>query len=120
MNVELMRQKMQENTSHGVEKLQECELGYLDRLLATLNGARGKCSVINEKISMWIFSILVPYLIGFILITVLCLSLVDISLGSYFTILAENFSIFGLWTIGYFLLSGLFLIYLFATFMIGR
>ena len=120
MNIELMRAKMKEKELHHADEQQECSKSYTDRILATLKGTGGNCSVVNEKFSLWLYSILGPYLLGFILITILCLSLVDISLGTYFTILAEHFSVFGLWTIGYFLLSILFLVYMFTTYALNR
>jgi len=68
-------------------------------------------SAFSKKYSLWIFVLLVPYVLGFIIITVFCLSLVDISLDAYFKVLADNFSLLGLWTIGYFLISLLIIMY---------
>lgn len=115
-----MREKMKEKELWEEGLTEKCERSYADRILATLNGARGKCSIVNEKFSLWVLGIVAPYLLGFILITVLCFSLVDISLGSYFTILADNFSVFGLWTIGYFLLSTVLILYLFTAYVLDR
>ncbi len=68
-------------------------------------------SAFSEKYALWIFALFTPYVLGFIIITVLCLSLVDISLDTYFKVLADSFSLLGLWTIGYFLLSLLIIMY---------
>ncbi len=80
----------------------------LDNLMNKFNK---ESSAMNEKYSLWFFVLITPYVIGFILITVLCLSLVDITLDTYFTVLMESFSLIGLWTIGYFILSLLVLAY---------
>ena len=110
VNIELMREKMKEKELSN--ETPKCNQSYLSRLSATLEGAKGNCSVINKKSSLWVYGLLGPYLLGFILITILCFALVDISLDSYFNILAENFSLIGLWSIGYFLLSLCVLIYI--------
>ena len=117
MNLELMRTKMKEKEH---EEIAECSQSDRDRLWATFTGARGKCSMINEKYSLWMLAMIAPYLLGFILITILCLSMVNISMDTYFTVLAENFSVFGLWTIGYFLFSIIIIFYLVTKVAIRR
>jgi len=75
----------------------------------TLNDKSSAFNVI--KYSLWIFALLTPYVLGFLLVTVLCLSLVDISLDTYSQVLVESFSLIGLWSIGYFLISIIVLVY---------
>jgi len=108
VNIELMREKMKEKEFNN--EMPAYNKSSLGRLATTFEGAKG----INKKSSLWVYGLLGPYLLGFILITILCFALVDISLDSYFNILAENFSLIGLWSIGYFLLSLCVLIYIFS------
>ena len=117
MNMALMREKMKERE---LQEIEQDNKSYLNRFSTTFQGARSNYPTISEKYSLWIFSILAPYVLGFVLITILCLSLVDISLDSYFTILVDNFSVFGLWTIGYFILSIFLIVYLFGKYVLDR
>jgi len=120
MNVELLRAKMKEKELLEEQMQIECKKSIGERIKATLTGARSRCSFLNTEYLIGLYGLLVPYLLGFIVITILCLSLVDISLDSYFEILAESFSITGLWVIGYFLLSILLSIYFTMTYLFNR
>jgi hypothetical protein len=120
MNVESMRTKMNAKEHLNVEIQMECKNSFSERIKATLADSEGRCSFLHTELILGLGSFLLPYILGFIVITVLCLSMVDISLNTYFTILTESFSVTGLWTIGYFFLSILFFIYIVATYLIKR
>ena len=119
-NVELMRAKMKEKELLDEHMQIECKKSFGERLKATLAGASSRCSILNTKYIIGLYSLFVPYILGFIVITILCLSLVDISLSSYFEILAESFSVTGLWVIGYFLISILTFIYFISIYVKSR
>jgi len=120
MNVESMRTKMNEKEHLNVEIQMECKNNFSERIKATLADSEGRCSFLNTELIVGLGSLFLPYILGFIVITVLCLSMVDISLNTYFVILAESFSVTGLWTIGYFFLSILFFIYFITTHLLKR
>ena len=120
MNIELMRTKMNAKEHLNVEIQTECKNSFSERIKATIAGSEGRCSFLNTELIVGFGSLFLPYILGFIVISVLCLSMVDISLNTYFAILAESFSVTGLWTIGYFFLSILFFIYIVTTYLLKR
>jgi len=103
-----------------VEIQMECRSSFSERIKATLEGSEDKCSFLHPELLVGLSGLFLPYILGFIVISVLCLSMVDISLNTYFAILAESFSVTGLWTIGYFFLSILFFIYIGTTYLLKR
>ena len=110
MDITLMRKRKTneeeaEIVSEGAVDPRNTQLPYF---IHTLNN---KSSAFSAKYSLWIFALLTPYVIGFLLVTFLCLSLVDISLNTYSQVLVESFSLIGLWSIGYFLISIIVFIY---------
>jgi len=120
MNIELMRAKMKEKERLNTNIQIDDQKNYENRIKTALLGAQSKYTVFNTKFTIGFYSLIVPYVLGFIVITVLCLSLVDISLDAYLSILSESFSLTGLWTIGYFLLSVLVFIYLSGRYFLNR
>ena len=120
MNIGLMREKMEEQARLSEGMQIKCEKSIGARIRATLADVQGKCSFLNTELTIGLSSLLLPYILGFIVITILCLSMVDISLSTYFEILAESFSVTGLWTIGYFSLSVLFMLYMLARYLFNR
>lgn len=120
MNVESMRAKMYEEEYLDAGMQKECKNSFSERIKATLSYEQGSCSFLNTELIIGLGSLLLPYILGFIVITVLCLSMVDISLNTYFAILADSFSVTGLWTIGYFSLSVLFVLYIVTKYLFYR
>ena len=120
MNVEQMYAKMKEQEYFDADMQMECKHSPSERIKATLAGSEDRCSFLNTELIVGLSGLLLPYLLGFIVISILCLSMVDISLNTYFTILAESFSVTGLWTIGYFSLSVLFVFYIVARYLFRR
>jgi len=120
MNVELMRAKMKEKEYLDVDMQMECKNSFSERMKATLAGEQGRCSFLNTELIVGLGSLLLPYILGFIVISAFCLSMVDISLNTYFAILAESFSVTGLWIIGYFSLSVLFVLYIVTRYLFHR
>jgi len=112
MKVESMRSKMNAKERLDVKIQMECKRSFSERIKATLEGSEDKYSFLSTEFIIGLSGLFLPYILGFIVISVLCLSMVDISLNTYFAILAESFSVIGLWTIGYFSLSILFFIYI--------
>ena len=92
--------------------LEECSNTMSGRIKATLLVTKSKCALVNSEYTLGLYGLLLPYALGFMVISILCLTMVDISLSSYLEILAESFSMTGLWAIGYFLFSILFLLYI--------
>ncbi len=103
-----------------VEIQMECKSSFSERIKATLEGSEGKCSFLHPELIVGLSGLFLPYILGFIVISVLCLSMVDISLNTYFAILAESFSVTGLWTIGYFSLSVLVFLYIAARYLFHK
>ena len=120
MSIELMREKIKKKEYLLESRQTECKESIGIRIKLTLLGDHGKCSFLNTELIIGLGSLLLPYILGFIVITVFCLSMVDISLNTYFAILAESFSVTGLWTIGYFFLSILFFIYIVTLYLFKR
>jgi len=120
VNVESMRTKMNAKEHLNVEIQMECKNNFIERIKATLADSEGRCSFLNTELIVGLGSLFLPYILGFIVISILCLSMVDISLNTYFAILTESFSMTGLWVIGYFFLSILFLIYIVVTYLMKR
>ncbi|GEM_PF-4513796 len=120
MNIELMRAKINEKEHLDTDIQMECKNSFSERIKATLVGSEGNCSFLNTELIIGLGSLFLPYILGFIVISVFCLSMVDISLNTYFTILAESFSVTGLWTIGYFFLSVLFFFYIVIRYLLHR
>lgn len=120
MNVESMRTKMNGKERLNAEMQVECNDSFSERIKATLESSEGRCSFLNTELILGLSGLLLPYILGFVVISVLCLSMVDISLNTYFAILAESFSVTGLWTIGYFFLSVLFFLYIATRYLFYR
>lgn len=89
----------------------ESKCSFSERIKATLEGTEGNCSFLSTEFIVGLSGLFLPYILGFIVISVFCLTLVDISLDTYFKVLADNFSLVGLWSIGYFLISLLIMLY---------
>ena len=120
MNIESMRAKINEKKHLNADMQMECKHSFSERMKATFTDSEGRCSFLNTELTIGLASLLLPYILGFIVISVLCLSMVDISLSTYFKILAESFSVTGLWTIGYFSLSVLFVLYIITRYLFSR
>jgi len=120
MKVESIRSNMNEKEHVNAEAQMEDKRSFNERIKATLEREESNYSFLSTDFIVGLSGLFLPYILGFIVISVLCLSMVDISLNTYFAILAESFSVIGLWTIGYFFLSILFLIYIVARYLSKR